>query len=87
MGTRYPPKVTQCLKRMASLGPQGVQARYGLPTAKDATMLHARASDMINRGFEWTLKNGLPERPRDLQFPLLPPCCEIKWWVCWGQIT
>lgn len=41
-----------------------------------AWALHQRASDMLSKGFEWTLKHGMPLNPSPARYKWSPPCCQ-----------
>lgn len=43
-----------------------------------AERLHRRASDLSQRGFEWTLRHGEPRNTHATTYPLTPPCCRLK---------
>ena len=67
----------RCLKKIAGLGPEGVQAEYHYPKPSMAWALHQRASDMLSKGFEWTLKHGEPQNPSPARYKWPPLCCEL----------
>jgi hypothetical protein len=54
-----------------------VQLRYGFPQVAAAAALRRRASDMLSRGFEWTLRHGWPRNPLPLRYEWAPPCCRM----------
>ncbi len=76
LGTRYPPQVSQCLRRLAGMDVLQVSDHYGF-NAKEAGMLKMRAHDMLARGFEWTLEHGQPLNPPSLRYKPQPPCCSM----------
>jgi hypothetical protein len=41
-----------------------------------AWALHRRASDMLSKGFEWTLKHGRLVNPSPARYKWGPPCCQ-----------
>ena len=55
-----------------------VQAAFGLEQPFKAARLQRRASDMLHRGFEWTLLHGEPRNPAAHRYPLTPPCCDMR---------
>lgn len=54
-----PLQVAKCLGKIAGMSVEQVERAYGLPTRRDAHILHTRATDMTTRGFEWTLVRAL----------------------------
>eukprot|EP00200_Dunaliella_tertiolecta_P002061 CAMPEP_0202342448 /NCGR_PEP_ID=MMETSP1126-20121109/3006_1 /ASSEMBLY_ACC=CAM_ASM_000457 /TAXON_ID=3047 /ORGANISM="Dunaliella tertiolecta, Strain CCMP1320" /LENGTH=474 /DNA_ID=CAMNT_0048933401 /DNA_START=1018 /DNA_END=2442 /DNA_ORIENTATION=+ len=79
MGTNYPPQVTQCLQKISSMSPEQVQAHYNLPELRPAKNLHSRASDMLNKGFEWAYKYGEPKNFKSRTYMVQPKCCQVQW--------
>ncbi|KIY99485.1 hypothetical protein MNEG_8476 [Monoraphidium neglectum] len=78
LGTDYPPQVTSCLKMISRMTKQQVQRHYGFPQLAAAAALRRRASDMLSRGFEWTLQNGWPRNPTPARYRWAPPCCKMR---------
>lgn len=78
IGFDYPPTVQKCLEIFAQSTPDSLVQKYGLLELKDAGMLHTRAADMLERGFEWTLEFGEPRNPPPLRYGWGAPCCEIR---------
>ena len=58
--------------------PLQVQGAFGLGKHYKAARLQRRASDMLERGFEWTLLHGEPQNPNAHRYPLMPPCCKFE---------
>jgi hypothetical protein len=56
-----------------------VQAHYQLPDEVPAYNLHTRATDMLNKGFEWAFKYGEPRNAPPKRYLVQPKCCKIKW--------
>jgi hypothetical protein len=71
-------KVTSCLKMISRMTKQQVQRHYGFPQLAAAAALRRRASDMLSRGFEWTLQNGWPRNPTPARYRWAPPCCKMR---------
>lgn len=78
MGTEYPPQVHQCLQAIAKKTIPQVKQHYGFLEDLEAINLHTRATDMLNRGYEWTLKYGSPVNPNGQRYRMQPKCCKIR---------
>lgn len=78
IGFNYPHSVQMCLEKFSAMAPEDLKSMYGLLDIQDATMLHSRASDMLNRGFEWTLEYGEPRNPPSLRYQWGTPCCSVQ---------
>lgn len=78
IGVNYPPSVQKCLKKISGMTPEAVMQQYGMLALKDATMLHTRAVDMLEKGFEWALEFGEPRNPSPLRYGWGKPCCNLK---------
>ncbi|MEW5313837.1 MAG: hypothetical protein WDW38_005372 [Sanguina aurantia] len=79
IGNAYPPKLKQCLARMAGMTLPELQEAYGMQDAHSANVLHRRASDMHNHGFEWTFKYGWPQNLDTKRYRLQPKCCSLRY--------
>eukprot|EP00798_Chlamydomonas_sp_ICE-L_P018468 gene18468-24959_t len=79
LGTNYPPQIQQCLKKIANMTVPEVQQHYGFVEDLVAYNLHARATDMLTKGFEWASKYGDPMNAAPKRYRVQPKCCEIKW--------
>ncbi|MEW5300694.1 MAG: hypothetical protein WDW36_003606 [Sanguina aurantia] len=79
IGNAYPPKLKRCLARMAGMTLPELQEAYGMQDAHSANVLHRRASDMHNHGFEWTFKYGWPQNMDTKRYRLQPKCCSLRY--------
>eukprot|EP00892_Ulva_mutabilis_P003338 jgi/Ulvmu1/1376/UM011_0104.1 len=77
IGLNYPERVKQCLGDISNMTYRQVQMEFGMAKMAHAIRLHQRASDLVHRGFEWTLQHGEPRNPWALQYPLTPACCDL----------
>lgn len=90
IGRAFPPKFAQCVKRLASLGPDGVERDFlaGVPPTKDrpaaalAGRLHAVAAALAELGFEEALRRTLALNVSGVAYPpdaVDPtPCCKVE---------
>lgn len=78
IGTKYPPPVTKCLKKLSRLNPKAIVTKYSYPTLDMAAALRQRAADMLQHGFEWTLKYGWPQNPSPTRYKWSKACCEMR---------
>lgn len=77
IGGNFPPAVGRCLARFANMSIQELQDSLGLVTSRSAAMLQRRASDLLAKGFEWTLQQGAPTNPAAWRYMWPPPCCKL----------
>jgi hypothetical protein len=72
------PQVQRCLTKISAMTVDQVQEHYKYPNASMAWALQQRASDMLTKGFEWTLKHGQPVNPWSARYKWNPPCCKVR---------
>lgn len=84
LGTNYPAPVRQCLQRISSMEMNQLVKRYPFPKVHMTELLKQRAVDMIERGYEWTVKHGKPLNPPGRTYLFQPPCCKAQWDVGLG---
>ncbi|GFR47810.1 hypothetical protein Agub_g9587 [Astrephomene gubernaculifera] len=77
IGTNYDPQLRQCLTKLSKMTPKEVQLEYGFPYSSSAAVLQQRATDMLNKGFEWTLRYGQPRNFKPKSLRQHPPCCSL----------
>ncbi|GIL86258.1 hypothetical protein Vretifemale_14600 [Volvox reticuliferus] len=77
IGKNYDPKMRQCLTKLRDMTPKQIQLEYGFPYVSSAAILQQRASDMINKGFEWTLRYGKPRSFPPKAYRPQEPCCGL----------
>lgn len=77
IGINYPPKLKQCLIKLSNMTPQDIKDLYKFPKLVNAEVLFNRATDMITRGFEWTIKYGKPTNRAPKRYLFQPPCCKL----------
>lgn len=78
IGKAYPPSVQQCLKRFSQLSESSLTHSLGLPNIETGAYLKQRASDMLDKGFEWTVQYGEPRNSKENEFYIEKPCCRMK---------
>lgn len=89
IGYNYPPGVKKCLRKFQSTRQEELAQDLGLVDLNMSRILQSRASDMLEKGFEWTLYHGEPQNAEQSQFAPQPPCCKMQkvpdsnrpWWV------
>jgi len=79
IGTAYPEPVTQCLRKISSLPPVDIKKQYGFSDTRIAEVLSTRAADMLQRGYEWTLKRGKPVNKAPMRYKWQQPCCRLSY--------
>mmetsp|Transcript_3357 Transcript_3357/g.7341 ORF Transcript_3357/g.7341 Transcript_3357/m.7341 type:complete len:538 (+) Transcript_3357:145-1758(+) len=77
IGTSYPAQMQQCLKKLSGMSAPEVMKAYDFPLQRNAEVLLARAKDMLEKGFEWTLKHGEPANLRPKRYKWHEPCCKL----------
>eukprot|EP00195_Chlamydomonas_chlamydogama_P003117 CAMPEP_0202915096 /NCGR_PEP_ID=MMETSP1392-20130828/64809_1 /ASSEMBLY_ACC=CAM_ASM_000868 /TAXON_ID=225041 /ORGANISM="Chlamydomonas chlamydogama, Strain SAG 11-48b" /LENGTH=549 /DNA_ID=CAMNT_0049606991 /DNA_START=71 /DNA_END=1716 /DNA_ORIENTATION=+ len=77
LGTAYPATLSRCMAMLKGLEVPAIMERYGFSKEKPAIILKNRATDMMERGFEWTLEHGAPRNGPRFRLPAQPPCCEL----------
>lgn len=78
LGKDYPPDIHKCLTDISKMTTQEVHTRYGFVEESVAENLRVRASDMINKGFEYAFLFGEPQNAPGRKYRVQPPCCNIK---------
>lgn len=78
IGRNYDPQLRQCLTKLAGMTPKEIQLAYGFPYVASATVLQQRASDMLNKGFEWTLRYGKPRSFPPKSYRPQNACCGLN---------
>ncbi|PNW72358.1 hypothetical protein CHLRE_16g672049v5 [Chlamydomonas reinhardtii] len=77
LGTNYDPQLKECLKKLSGMSAKQIQLEYGFPYEWSANVLQMRASDLYNKGFEWTLRYGKPRSFKPKSYRQQPPCCNL----------
>lgn len=77
IGTNYPPALSACLASIGRLSPEAIQAKYGFPHLRAASVLRSRAVDMLTKGFEWTAQRGWPTNAPVKRYRWHQPCCSL----------
>eukprot|EP00798_Chlamydomonas_sp_ICE-L_P026263 gene26263-17365_t len=78
IGNNYPPRLNKCLTKLANMSAEEVTQEYKFPMLRNGQALVSRARDMLDRGFEWTLKFGLPTNLAPRRYLWHQPCCSLN---------
>ncbi|PNH02334.1 hypothetical protein TSOC_011711 [Tetrabaena socialis] len=78
IGVDYDPQLKQCLTKISGMTAREVQVEYGFPFNHSAAVLQQRATDMLHKGFEWTLRYGRPRSYKPKSYRPMQPCCSLN---------
>ncbi|GMH43570.1 hypothetical protein BSKO_11492 [Bryopsis sp. KO-2023] len=78
IGRSYPPQVNQCLQKFSQMDKLELQRYLDIPDLSMAATLKRRSTDMLEQGFEWTLKNGEPKNSDAQSYAIDKPCCQMS---------
>ncbi|KAL6763593.1 hypothetical protein V8C86DRAFT_2491886 [Haematococcus lacustris] len=77
IGKRFFPKLEQCMRHIGSMQAAEIQALYGYPNIRMSDAIRNRSTDMLSKGYEWTLLYGQPTNQAMHRYKIAPPCCAM----------
>lgn len=74
IGKVYPPGMKKCMEKIRSFDARRIMHELGLESISMAKILIQSATDLLEKGFEWTLYKGGPSREGSKYYPQ-ERCC------------